>query len=239
MNSISFRVQRRQAQGIAASATYTYSKARDNASSLGGGGGTVAQNDKDLEAEWGASSFDQRHRLTANFSYEVPLGQGRKWLNTNKGLLNVLVGGWMLNGTWSMASGSPFTPRVTNSTSDAVNGVNGTLRANYTGQPIAIADPTLEQWFNTKAFWIPLAGTFGNGSRNMIYGPGSGSMNMALQKTFALKGVRALSLRIQANNVFNQVQFSTIDTVVNSPTFGRVTGVRPMRSAQIIARIMF
>ena len=47
---------------------------------------------------------------------------------------------------------------------------------------------------------------------------------------------RTLSLRVQANNVFNTPQFTAIDTVVNSPTFGQVTGVRPMRSAQFVAR---
>ena len=65
MHAFSVRLQKRPSKGIGAGASYTLSKSRDNASTLGGGGGTVAQNDKDLEAEWGASSFDQRHRLPA------------------------------------------------------------------------------------------------------------------------------------------------------------------------------
>jgi hypothetical protein len=39
--------------------------------------------------------------------------------------------------------------------------------------------------------------------------------------------------------VLNTPQWATIDTVVNSPTFGQVTGVRAMRSMQVIARVMF
>jgi hypothetical protein len=35
------------------------------------------------------------------------------------------------------------------------------------------------------------------------------------------------------------VQFSSIDTVVNSPTFGQVTGVRAMRRVQVVTRFRF
>ena len=38
-----------------------------------------------------------------------------------------------------------------------------------------------------------------------------------------LPGARSLTVRVQANNVFNNVQCGSIDTVVNSPTFGQVT----------------
>ena len=50
---------------------------------------------------------------------------------------------------------------------------------------------------------------------------------------------RTLSIQIQANNVFNSVQFASIDTVVNSPTFGEVTAFRPMRRVQIVTRFRF
>jgi hypothetical protein len=238
MNAVSVRVSRRLAQGIAGNATYTYSKSMDNASSIGGGGAVVAQNDQDLEAEWGLSSFDQRHRLTASFSFEVPFGPDRRWL-THGGLLGQIFGGWMLNGTVQSASGTPFTARVTGNVSDVARGTNGTLRADYTGAPIALADPTIQQFFNTAAFAIPAPGTFGNAARNTIPGPWNRTLNMGLMKTFTVPGTRGVSVRIQATNVLNTPQWATIDTVVNSPTFGQVTGVRPMRSVQFIARVMF
>jgi hypothetical protein len=50
---------------------------------------------------------------------------------------------------------------------------------------------------------------------------------------------RGLSVSLTANNVFNTVQFATIDTVVNSPTFGRVLSVRPMRRVQLTMRYRF
>ncbi len=48
-----------------------------------------------------------------------------------------------------------------------------------------------------------------------------------------------LELRVQATNVFNTPQFTVIDTVVNSPTFGRVIGVGGMRKLQLLARYRF
>ena len=37
---------------------------------------------------------------------------------------------------------------------------NGTLRADYNGQPITVSDPTSTAFFNTAAFSVPAAGTF-------------------------------------------------------------------------------
>ena len=51
-------------------ATYTYSHSIDNASSIGGSGGTgtvVAQNWQDLLAEKSNSSFDIRHQVNRQF----------------------------------------------------------------------------------------------------------------------------------------------------------------------------
>jgi hypothetical protein len=238
MHSLSLRARKRLAQGLSGGATYTISKSMDNASSIGGGGAVVAQDDQDLEAEWAYSSFDQRHRLSTDFTIELPFGPNRRWLS-GSGVAGKILGGWMMSGSIAVASGSPFTARVVGDVGDVARGTNGTLRADYTGAPIAVGNPTLEQYFNTAAFVIPATGTFGSAARNMIRGPGSTTFNAALMKTVAIPGTRGLAVRLQANNVLNRPQFSTIDTVVNSPTFGRVVGVRPMRSLQIVARVMF
>ena len=68
-------------QGYRRRVSYTLAKSRDNASSIGGGGATnVAQDDQDLAAEWGLSTFDRRHQLSANLSVELPFGPNRPWL---------------------------------------------------------------------------------------------------------------------------------------------------------------
>src|SRR5438093_1615667 len=98
--------------------SYTFSKSIDNASSIGGAGGTVAQNAFDLAAERGLSNFDQSHRLNVDYIWELPFGRERRFLANVPYFVGVLAG-WQWSGTWSLASGLPFTARVLGSFTDA------------------------------------------------------------------------------------------------------------------------
>jgi hypothetical protein len=62
---------------------------------------------------------------------------------------------------------------------------------------------------------------------------------MAFTKIFPLKESRVLEFRAQATNIFNIPQYTGIDSVVNSPTFGRVTAVGAMRAIQLTSRFRF
>jgi len=63
--------------------------------------------------------------------------------------------------------------------------------------------------------------------------------DMALTKMIPLKESRNLELRFAANNIFNHPIYSAIDTVLNSPTYGRVISVSAMRSVLMTARFRF
>jgi hypothetical protein len=64
-------------------------------------------------------------------------------------------------------------------------------------------------------------------------------MNLGLTRNLTFGDRRGLSIQLLANNVLNTVQFASIDTIVNSPTFGQVTSVRPMRRMQLLFRFRF
>jgi hypothetical protein len=237
LNSVTVRARKRMSNGFAASASYTLSKSIDDASSIAGGAVVVAQNDQDLAAERGLSSFDQRHRLTVEATCDLPFGEDKHWLTS--GAAAALLGHWQLNTSVQLASGTPFTARVLGGVRDVSTGVNGTLRANYNGEPIAAADPTTTQFFNTAAFTVPPPGTFGDAGRNTIIGPGTSTVNLSVLRTVSLGQTRSLSIQILANNLLNDVQYGSIDAIVNSPTFGHVTSVRPMRRVQFVTRFRF
>jgi hypothetical protein len=237
LHALTLRIRKRLSGGFAAGASYTLSRSIDDASSIGGSGVVVAQNDEDLAAERGLSSFDQRHRFNGDITVELPFGANRRWLQT--GLPAALLGGWQVNATVELASGTPFTARVLGDVADVARGTNGTLRANYSGAPIDLANPTTTSFFNTAAFTIPASGTFGDAGRNTIIGPGTEVVNLGVTRNIALTGTRVLSLQALASNLFNTVQFASIDTIVNSPTFGQVTSVRPMRRIQLLVRFRF
>jgi trimeric autotransporter adhesin len=234
----SFRVRRRPVKGIGFGASYTLARSRDNASSLGGGGTVVAQNDQDLNAEWGLSSFDRRHQLAADMSVELPFGPNRPWLNGG-GTWAALLRDWRATTAFTWQSGTPLTARVLASVSDVLRGTNGTLRADYNGERIQLAGPTIDQFFNTAAFSIPAPGLFGNSGRNLIIGPDSRLLNAQFSRDVRLGGNRAITLQLNATNLLNTVNYATVDTVVNSPTFGQVLSVRPMRSMQFTLRFRF
>ena len=237
MHSGTLRVRKRMTHGFGGGFTYTYGKSIDDASSIGGGAAVVAQNDQDLAAERGLSSFDRRHVLTADWLLELPIGPGRKWLR--EGVLASVIGGWVWSGNATLQSGTPFTARVLGDYADVARGVNGTLRANVTGEPVAVAAPTIERWFNTGAFVQPPLGSFGDAGRNTIIGPSTYLVNMGLIKNISLGRPRTLSIRVQANNVFNTPPLIAIDTAVNSPTYGQVVQAGSMRSIQIQTRFRF
>jgi hypothetical protein len=238
LHAATFRASRRPAKGIGGGVSYTLAKSRDNASSIGGGGTNVAQDDQNLAAEWGLSSFDRRHQFSANTSIELPFGPNRRWL-AQPGLGQSLLRDWRFTTTFTWQSGTPYTPRVAGAVSDVSRGTNGTLRADYTGASIGIADPTIDRFFNISAFTIPAAGTFGNASRNMIIGPGSRLLNAQFARDVRLGGTRVISVQLNANNLLNIVNYGAIDTVVNSPTFGQILSVRGMRSMQANLRFRF
>jgi hypothetical protein len=265
-NAGSVRVRKRLAGGLSIGGTYTFSKSIDDASSIGagatsvasspglGGGGTgaagisattnsgtanVAQNPFNLSAERGLSSFNQTHRFTADYLYELPFGHDKRWL-TGHAPLRAVFGDWQWSGDWTIASGLPFTPRILGSVTDVNSGTNGTLRPNLVpGQSTDLPNPSIAEWFNKAAFVAPPAGSYGDARRNSIIGPGSKVFDMAFTKIFPLKEARVLEFRAQATNVFNLVNYSSIDTNLNSPTFGRVIAAGGMRQITLTTRFRF
>jgi hypothetical protein len=236
-NGLSLRLIKRQTRGIGGSVSYTFSKAMDNTTATGGGA-TVAQDDQNLAAEWALSNFDQRHQLSGNVSVQLPWGVNRPWLNSG-GWLAQIAGNWSMNANVSLNSGTPLTVRCSTCASDVARGTGGTLRANYSGDPIEVGDPTIDQYFNTSAFSVPSAGTFGNSFRNMIIGPGSRQLNMTFTRDVQLGGNRGVTFNVNANNLLNLVNYAAVDTNVNSQTFGQILGVRGMRTVRVSMRFRF
>ena len=249
-NAGSIRVRKRLSEGVSLGGTFTWSKSLDDASTIEAGSSivsangkitgvtVVAQNAFDLSAERGLSSFNQECRFTGDYLWELPFGKGRRWLS-GAGKAQDVFGGWQWSGDWTIASGLPFTPRLLGSYANVNSGVNGTLRADVTGLPVSIPNPSINKWFDTAAFVAPPPGQYGNARRNSIIGPGQVLFDMALTKLVPLKESRSLELRISSTNVFNHPIYSSIDTVLNSPTFGQVISVSAMRAVLLTARFRF
>lgn len=247
LHAMSIRVRKRMASGLGFSGSYVYSKSIDDASSVGLGAVVVAQNPFDIAEDRSLSSFDQTHKFTGSWMYDLPFGENHRL--ASRGALSHILDGWQWSGSATVGSGFYFTPNVRGGSVDISRGVSGSQRANYVaGQAISLSKPTSLEWFNTEAFCYapgspacvnPSGSLFGDAGRNIIEGPGQFSLNMALSRTMQIKETRALELRVQATNVFNNVVFSAINTTVNSQTFGEVTSVGSMRKLTMVARFRF
>jgi trimeric autotransporter adhesin len=238
------RIRKRMSKGFAVNGVYVFSKSIDDASSIGGGSTVVVQNPFDILAERALSTFDQKHNFTGNWIYDLPFGDNRRFLS--KGAISHVLGGWQWSGSFTIASGLYYTPRVLGQTTDIDRGVSGSIRANVVaGEPFGAANPTTKEWFNTAAFCITGQPTcvgptvYGDAGRDIIEGPAQFTFNSAINKTIAIRESRSLELRLQATNIFNTPYFSGLNTTVNSLTFGQVTGVSNMRRITMVVRFRF
>jgi hypothetical protein len=65
---------------------------------------------------------------------------------------------------------------------------------------------------NVGAYQVPLAGQWGNASRNSITGPGQFSLNATMSRTFHLNKRNTLDIQLAATNLLNHVVFTSWNT---------------------------
>ncbi len=243
-NALAVRAFKRLQHGLSMGATYTYSHAIDDASSIGQSTTVVAQNQQDILAEEGNSSFDIRHQVVGQWLYELPFGPNRHFLSAGSSMSHALSN-FSVSGTFDFATGVPLSPRYQASSSDVARGSAGSQRPNRVpGSSLTAGGGTLHRWFNLDAFTPPVnpvtgAPEYGNAARNSIPGPGTVQVDMSLSKTMHFGGNRSLELRGTANNVFNTVQYSTVNSYIDSPTQGQVTSAGAMRQITFRARFRY
>ncbi len=231
-NSARVNLMRRFSRGTSFNLGYIFSKAIDDASTFGGG---VAQNDLDIRAERSLSNFDHRHVVNATYLVTSPVGHNSRLL-AHHGFASKILEDWTLSGSLQAQTGAPLNPRVAGNLSDSAGtGATGTTRPNATGLPVDSGSG----YFNTAAFALPVAGFFGNAGRNTITGPGSVILNGSFGRSFGLGERRNFEFRFDATNVLNQVNITSIGTVINANTFGLPLAASAMRSMSVTLRFRF
>jgi hypothetical protein len=227
------RLTRKLSKGLSVQGLYTYSKSIDDASVLGGGAVVVAQNDKNLRAERGLSTFDQRQSFNLAFTEQSPVG---KKVPLASPALTGLLRSWILSGNVAAMSGLPYTARVLGNLSDSGGSGNfGASRADATGIGISGGSG----FFNKAAFAQPSLGAFGDAGRNTIPGPARFSMNLALTRSFHATERHHIEIRIEATNITNTATFSNFGTVLNALNYGLPTVAQPMRTFRATLRYKF
>jgi len=227
------QLRRRLRNGLTASIQYTLAKAEDDAASFQGanlGGMAFAQNWLDLDAEWGPSSFDQRHQITASFQYTTGVGVAGGALVD--GWRGALFKNWTLTGQVTTGSGLPLTPYYLSAVPGT--GYTGAIRASLTGTSTDAPDG---YYLNSAAYTAPTPGAWGNAGRNSARGPAQFGFNAGITRTFPWGSRLNLDYRIDATNVLNTVTYSGVNTLIGNPQFGLPNAANEMRRIQTSLRM--
>jgi hypothetical protein len=218
-HSLQLTLNRRFADGLLLKGAYTWSRAIDE-----------ADYSDWTEFEWNAASVFDRNRALAShdiphnlqfaFVYELPFGDGKKWL-TGGGAPRKIFGGWQVNGLFAAYSGRPYT-LTASGTSLNMPGNQQTpdqIKADVATLGFVGDDGT---YFDTSAFARVTEVRFGNVGRNTMRGPGVVNLDMSLFRTFKLASALDLQFRAEAFNVTNTPHFANPNGNINSSTFGRI-----------------
>jgi hypothetical protein len=165
-NAFTFRLNKHFAQGLSLLASYTASKELDNSASavtfLGPTSSTY-NNQYDPGGEWSVGAQDVSQILAIGYTYELPFGHGKHFLNTG-GFVNRVVGGWQAAGIIKYTTGTPV---VLAGVGDPSGLFTLGQRPDWNGQNPKPSHQTHQEWFDTSVFSKPAQFTLSNGFRTM------------------------------------------------------------------------
>jgi hypothetical protein len=244
--------------GLGFQASYTFSKALDDDSSVLGGfangssgtlQGTAAQNPWNLRADKGPSTFDVTHVGTLSLVQDLPFD---RWLRPSG--VRALFSGWQLFGTMTLSSGLPFT--IYSGIQQTGVGADSADRPDQTGRPVLSTSRTVrEDYFglgaaNGSFFSIPINvpggtgpnhGRFGTLGRDTFRGPAFHNFDVSLIKETPLPRERfKVQFRAEIFNVFNLVNFGLPANILLGPGFGvinRTSGTS--RQIQLSLKLLY
>jgi hypothetical protein len=245
-NSLQVSMNKRFSHGLNFLLSYTYAHSRDDGSSYENSSGSSSISPRGTNPffnslNWGDSQFDARHRFVASYTYQIPAPH----FMASNAFTSRAFQGWEVSGSTTLQTGFPINignTAFTSGTCWAYTYYGCADNANQVG-PIVKMDPRSTSshfYFNTSAFAFPTLGTFGNVGRDSFHGPGQNFTNLALLKNIAIREQMKIQLRLEAQNVFNHVNFDLPVANINASNFGEVlSDTLGPRLVQLAAKFYF
>ncbi len=237
-NALQVKFDRRFTGGLATTTAYTFGKGMGFQTDDDGGLSFYINQRRD----YARNDFDRTHTFVQSIVYDLPFGNGRRWVSSGVGA--AILGGWRVSSFLTIMSGLPlyFTA---NSTSLLAPGNTQTPNLVAPVQILHGVGPK-NPWFSTSSFAPPAAATFGNVGRNYLSGPGFFNLDAALSKSIRFTERYNLDLRLEAFGVTNTPQFffasnggSAAGLTLGSSSFGQITSATGGRTLQLGAKFNF
>jgi hypothetical protein len=217
--SMTAEVRHNFSKGFSLQSNYRWSKWLDTSSDTSTGQfadnsepGKGAQNISCLRCERSRSLFDIPHRFSASLLWTPTFLKGDHWIDR-------LARNWQISTIVTAQSGRPFS--VWNGASFRAggdynaDGGGGAVGGGFYDRPNAPAAGVIKDsfgksdflngLFDPSLFPKPAPGADGTLGRNTFRGPGYGTLDFALARSFSLRGEKQLQFRIEAFNAFNKV----------------------------------
>ncbi len=242
-NAMQVSLHKRFSAGIEYQVSYTWSRAMSDSigyygdSGQSGSQSAYMQNLYDRRAEWSPAYFDLKHNFVASYFYEMPFGKAKRFGSNWNPVVNGVLGGWQMGGSFSAHTGFPLTIKTT----DRSGTLARSARASVIGTPndSHIVGPG-NHWLDVSAYAQPLAFTFGNSAPGVVRGPGAAIFNLSLSKRFPVSERRWFELRGEAFNLANTPIFnSPISQTITSAVFGEVSSTQGERNVQVAVKFYF
>lgn len=206
-NQIQVGIQRRFTGGLQVQLEYQHTKGLQEQSF----GISAPMDNRNARLDRGNADFVRRHYAVANYIYDLPFFSGRR------------LGGWQLTCIVTAGTGQPFTPLFTSQVLGWSAGATTTFRPDIVGDP-SVADPSIQQWFNPAAYAAPAQFTFGNATRNSLFGPSLFTWDAGIVKFTPLTERITLEFRAESFNLTNRANFGLPASNISVPAqVGRIT----------------
>jgi hypothetical protein len=236
-NAMQAKLTKRFAKGLTILGNYTWGKCMDNQSSLAEG---KYQDIFNLRADWSRCSYDITHAFKLGYVYDLPFGRGRTFGTDWNGFVNSVLGGWAVEGIVQLQSGTPSNVRTGQ---DRANVGKTNERPNVIRNPNLPSDQrTPDRWFDTGAFVMQDAFTWGNAGAYMVNDDGRRLFDVSLAKKFPIMEGHSMEVRAEFFNIANHTMFGAPGSggyVLNTPGFGVISGTAPARQIQFALRYAF
>jgi hypothetical protein len=245
-NQLQLEATKRFSGGSMFQLQYSWTRSLDNVDSSGG---PMIPAYPGLD--YGNSGGIRRHSAVAHYVYQVPIGRGKKYFGGMSRPLDAIVGGWQVSGITTYVTGAPFS--VTFAVPTGFTGWWGGRASRVPGVPLYLDHGDSHDivkgvpHFNPAAFTAPAPYTWGNGSRNALFGPGSYNWDASGAKNFSATEKIKVQVRADFLNTLNHMNLGspsasiadTRDGGLPSPNSGKVLGGSGNRVVQVGARLTF
>ena len=172
----------------------------------------------------------RRNRMLLTGVYQLPFGNGRKYMNSNR-LTDALIGGWDVTTITLLETGPWLTPSISSSADQSnTNVVNrgALLRPDRVSKGTAGAVTYDGQSFLATPAG---AGRFGNAGVGVLQGPGTATVSLGVSKQFLLTEKVHARFETTFTNVLNHTNFAPPLTAIDNSLFGQLTGPQTAENA--------